>query len=103
MARCTTPILGLTLLGLALLTGCGNAIYAVQVSSALSKVEEAKELGAEDLAAYEYYMAVEHLTKARDEAASADYGDAINYAENAEEHATKAIRLSRDAHRGAGR
>ncbi len=84
-------------------SGCGNAVYAVQVSSATSKVEEAKELGAEELAPFEYYMAVEHLQKARDEAASADYSDAINYAEVCEEHADKAIRLSRDAHRGAGR
>lgn len=112
MATCTTHLFRFTrlccaaftgLLSLAVFTGCGNAIYAVQVSSATSKVEEAKELGAEELAPFEYYMAVEHLTKARDEAASADYSDAINYAEDAEDHATKAIRLSRDAHRGAGR
>jgi len=88
---------------LALTSGCGNAVYAVQASSAASKLEEAKELGAEELAPYEYYLALEHMKKAREEAAKADYSDAINYAEVSEENAEKAIRLSRDAHRGAGR
>jgi glucan phosphoethanolaminetransferase (alkaline phosphatase superfamily) len=85
------------------LNGCGSAVYAVQSTSATSKLEEAKELGAEEFAPYEYYMAVEQLKKAREEAANADYSDAINYAELSEEHSEKAIRLSRDAHRGAGR
>ena len=48
-------------------------------------------------------MASEHLTKARREAAEADYSDAIDFADVAEENAEKAIRLSREAHRGAGR
>lgn len=90
-------VVGLTLLG------CGNAIYAVESSSAASKVEQARELGAEQLAAYEYYVALEYLKKARSEAAEADYGDAINFAETSRKHADKAIKLSRDAHRGAGR
>lgn len=90
--------------GLALpLTGCGNTLYAVQASSASNKVEEAHELGAEKLAPYEYYYAREHLLKAQEEAAAADYGDAIDLASAAEEHADKAIRLSKEAHRGAGR
>lgn len=88
---------------LALTAGCGNAVYAVQASSAASKLEEAKELGAEELAPYEYQLAVEHMKKAREEAAEADYSDAVRYAETCEEHAEKAIRLSHDAHRGAGR
>jgi hypothetical protein len=87
----------------ALTSGCGNAIYAFQSSSAQSKVEEARELGAEELAAYEYYIALEYLKKARSEAAEADYGDAIKFAETSETHADKAIKISRDAHRGAGR
>ena len=37
------------------------------------------------------------------EAAEADYGDAATLAETAEEYADKAIRLSREAHRGGGR
>ena len=84
-------------------TGCGNTLYAVQANSASSKLEEAQELGAEQYAPYEYFYAKEHLHKAQSEAAEADYSDAIDLAETSEEYADKAIRLTRDAHRGAGR
>ena len=83
--------------------GCGNTLYAVQVSSASSKLEEAQELGAEQYAPYEYFYAREHLLKAQTEASEADYSDAIDLAETSEEYADKAIRLTREAHRGAGR
>jgi hypothetical protein len=83
--------------------GCGNTVYAFQVNSASNKLEEAHELGAEKLAPYEYYYAKEHLEKAQEEAAEADYSDAINLAEESEEYADKAIRLTKEAHRGAGR
>lgn len=83
--------------------GCGNTLYAISANSASSKVEEARELGAEEYAPYEYYYAQAHLEKAKREAAEADYGDATNLADEAEEYADKAIRLSRDARRGAGR
>lgn len=90
--------------GMALMcAGCGNAIYGVKASSASNKVEEAHELGAEKLAPYEYYYAREHLEKAEEEAAEASYGDARDLAETSEEYADKAIELSREAHRGAGR
>ena len=39
--------------------GCGNTLYAVQISAASSKLEEAKELGAEQYAPYEYWFAFE--------------------------------------------
>lgn len=84
-------------------TGCGNALYAVQVNAASSKLEEARELGAERYAPYEYWFAYEHIEKAQSEASEADYGDAANLAAVAEEYADKAIKLSRDAHHGAGR
>lgn len=83
--------------------GCGHAIYGVQASAASNKLEEAHELGAEKLAPYEYYYAREHLEKAEEEAAEASYSDAKNLAEESEDYAGKAILLSRDAHRGAGR
>ncbi len=84
-------------------SGCGNALYAISANSAASKVEEARELGAEQYAPYDYFLATEHLTKAQTEASEADYSDASNLAEEAELHADKAIRLAREAHRGAGR
>jgi hypothetical protein len=83
--------------------GCGNTLYAIQANSASSKLAEAQELGAEKLAPYEYYYAKAHMEKAQEEAAAADYGDAADLAEVAEEYAEKAIRLSREAHRGGGR
>ena len=84
-------------------TGCGGALYSVQINGVSSKVAEAKELGAEKLAPYEYYYANEHLQKAMSEASEGDYSDAIQFAEVAEEYANKAIQLSKEAHRGAGR
>jgi hypothetical protein len=85
------------------LTGCGNAFYAVYANGATNKLEEAKELGAEEYASYEYWMAREYLVKARSEAAEADYSDAISLAKESREFSEKAIGLARAAHRGAGR
>jgi hypothetical protein len=78
-------------------------LYALDANSASSKLAEAEELGAERYAPYEYTMASEHLTKAKSEAAEADYSDAAALADTAEEFADKAIQLAREAHRGAGR
>ena len=83
--------------------GCGGALYSVQINGVASKVAEAKELGAEKLAPYEYYFANEHLQKAMSEAGEGDYSDAIQFADVAEEYANKAIQLAKEAHRGAGR
>lgn len=84
-------------------TGCGNTIYAFKAGAAANRVSEAKEIGAEQLAPFEYYYAKEHLEKAMEEASQADYSDAINFADESEEYAEKAIKLSKEAHRGAGR
>ena len=85
------------------LTGCGGVLYTVSSFGAESKPETAEALGAERYAPYEYWYAHEHLLKAKEEAASADYGDAIDYADTAQEYADKAINLSKQAHEGAGR
>jgi hypothetical protein len=87
----------------ALTSGCGGAIYAFTATSASSRLEEAQALGAQKYAPYEYYYAREHLWKAKEEAAVADYGDAIDFADIAGEYADKAITLSKQAHEGAGR
>jgi hypothetical protein len=99
-SRATT--LGVLAFGV-VVSGCGNTLYAIQASSAASKLEEAKELGAEEYAPYEYWFAVQHLDKAQTEASEADYSDAVKLASIGEEYADKAIQLARDAHRGAGR
>jgi hypothetical protein len=88
---------------LAFANGCGGSIYAVTSSSASSKLETAKALGADRYAPYEFWYAREHLMKAMEEASTADYGDAINFASTAEEYAEKAIVLSKKAHEGSGR
>ena len=90
-------------LALASLTGCGGTLYAINASSANSRLEEAKELGAEQLAPYEYYYAKAHLEQAQIDSQEASYSDAINYAGNAEEYADKAVNLSNAARKASGR
>jgi hypothetical protein len=82
-------------------SGCGGVYYAATVSSASAKVEEARVLGAEITAPYEYYYAREHLEQAQFEAAEASYSDAAHYAETAEEYASKAVEVARAARRNA--
>lgn len=94
---------GLCLASLLGATGCGGVIYVVTAAGASSSLEEAQALGAERYAPYEYWYAHEHLWKAKEEAATADYGDAIDFASTAEDYADKAIKLSKAAHGGAGR
>ncbi len=84
-------------------TGCAGAIYGITANSASSKLQTAQALGAEKYAPYEYWYAKENLDKASEEASEADYGDAIDFADTAEEYAEKAIQLSKQAHEGAGR
>jgi hypothetical protein len=89
-------LLALCALGM---TGCGGVHYAIAVNAAAARVEEARAVGAEQLAPYEYYYAKEHLEQAQVEAAEASYSDAANLAEAAEEYATKSIELAQSARR----
>jgi hypothetical protein len=84
-------------------TGCGGVYYAAEANGAAWRVEQARVLGAETLAPYEYYYAKEHLEQAQVEASEASYSDAAHFAETAEEYADKAIALAQAAHRAAGR
>ena len=72
-------------------TGCGGVYYSVSVNAAQSRLEQARQMGAEQQAPYEYYFAREHLRQAQVEAAEASYSDAASYAETAELYAQKAI------------
>jgi hypothetical protein len=81
------------------LPSCGGVNYAIAVSAASSRVEEARAVGAEQLAPYEYYYAKEHLEQAQIEASQASYSDAVNLADEAEEYANKAIDLAQTARR----
>jgi hypothetical protein len=92
-------IVGLGMALWCILSGCGGVHYAIVVNSAAARVEEAKAVGAEQLAPYEYYYAKEHLEQAQLEASEASYSDAANLAEEAETFANKAIELSQTARR----
>ena len=81
-------------------TGCGGVYYAVSVNAAQSRLEQAKQMGAETHAPFEYYYAKEHLHQAQVEASDASYSDAAAYAETAELYAQKAIDLVQAAKRG---
>jgi len=76
-------------------SGCGNVLYEFRANDARSKLEEAREMGAEQRAPYEYYFAKEHLDKAKSEASEADYGDAYDLAKVALEYANRAVTLSK--------
>ena len=93
--------------GIALLlvasSACVGTVYAVKANSAAGKLEQARVLGAEELAEFEYYYAREHLLKAQEEAAAASYGDAIEFADVAQDYADQAIELSSASHKGMGR
>ena len=71
--------------------GCGGVYYTVSVNAATSRLEQARQMGAESEAPYEYYFAREHLRQAQVEAAEASYSDAASYAATAELYAQKAI------------
>jgi hypothetical protein len=101
MAR-LLPVVGLALASMGA-SGCGGTLYAINASSAASRLEEAKELGAEQLAPYEYYYAKAHLEQAQIDASEASYSDAVDYAETAEEYADKAVNLSKAARKASGR
>jgi len=84
-------VLAAVLLGAASSVGCGSVYYTVSVNAASSRIEQARQMGAETQAPYEYYYAREHLRQAQAEAADASYSDAASYAETAELYAQKAI------------
>lgn len=81
-------------LGLVASAGCGNAIYASRITQASDEVARAEQLGAAARAPYEYYYALEHLRKARTEAMEADYGAAIELAQAALDHASRAVQVA---------
>jgi hypothetical protein len=86
-------------------TGCGSVYYTVSINAAQTRLEQAREMGAETRAPFEYYYAREHLRQAQVEAAEASYSDAASMAETAETYAQKAIdriQAARKAERAEG-
>lgn len=72
-------------------SACGNALYSMRILRASNEVVRAEQLDAATEAPYEYFYAVEHLRKARSEAAAADFSDAAALAEIAYRYAGQAI------------
>lgn len=80
--------------------GCGGVYYVATANTAAARVE-ARALGAEQSAPYEYYFAREHLAQAQVEASAASYSDAAYFAEVAETYAGKAVELAQASRRNA--
>ena len=91
--RCAAPawLGGLVAFGA---VACGNTLYALQVTRASDALARAEQLDAAARAPYEYHFALEHLRKARTEAAEADYGDAERLAAIALDYANRAVQVA---------
>jgi hypothetical protein len=82
------------------LLGCGPVEYISQVGNrAASAVSAAKLAQADRYAPYEFTAAEEYLHKAREEGGYAEYQDAIEYGQKAEDLANRAraIAISKQA------
>lgn len=87
----------------ATLAACGPSFYTFNVIPASSAVEQARQANAAEHAPYEFFTAQSYLDKAREEAAEANYQDAIRFAERANEYGTKARDMARRRMRELGR
>jgi hypothetical protein len=83
--------------------GCGPSLYTFNVVPASQAVEQAAQANAAEHAPYEYFAAREYLAKAREEAAQANYQDAIRFAERANEYGEQARDTARERMREQGR
>jgi hypothetical protein len=84
-------------------SACGGVYYTVNMNAAEARLEQARQMGAEQQAPFEYYYAREHLHQAQIEAAEASYSDAATYAEIAERYAQNAIDLITHARKAEGK
>lgn len=85
------------------LAACGPALFTFNSIPASQAVEQARQANAAEHAPYEYFYAQSNLDKANEEAAQANYQDAIRFAERAAEFGSKARDLARRRMREMGR
>ncbi|HSC87410.1 MAG TPA: DUF4398 domain-containing protein [Polyangiaceae bacterium] len=78
------------LLASAFTVGCGNALYVMNIDDAESQLEQAEALEAERYATYEFHAASSRLDEAKRQAAQAEYGYAMQLADEAADFARKA-------------
>lgn len=83
--------------------GCGGIAYTARANSVAGRVEAAREVQAEQYAPYYYYSATERVKKAQEEAARADYDDALDLLDEAEADADQAVQQAEAVRKGAGR
>ncbi|MBK9072984.1 MAG: hypothetical protein IPL79_18585 [Myxococcales bacterium] len=86
----------LCLLFMAVLGACGPARYIPAIRGAEVAVAKATEAKGKTFAPYWFTKATAYLAKAKEEAAAADYGRALKYAETAKTAADRAVSISRD-------
>lgn len=82
---------------------CGPILYTSAIGDAAQLIEEARQAGAEQQSPYEYFLAREHLEKAREFAGEAEYQNALDMAAAAEESARQARDIARRRQRESGR
>ena len=80
-------------------TGCGSAVHLVKERRAQRHFEEARELGAEQFAPYEYYSAKVRIAEAKRQAAYAEYGTAGRLSDEAAEFSLEAVQIAKKARR----
>lgn len=74
--------------------GCGGVTYSLRIVQASDALARAEQLGAAARAPYEYHYALEHLRKAREQAARSEYGTAEHLADTAYTYANRAVQLA---------
>lgn len=80
---------------------CGSSLHLVKEARAQRSFQEARELGAERYAPFEFYAAETRLMEAKRQAAHAEYGTAAQLSDAAERYSQNAIRIAKQA-RGNG-
>jgi hypothetical protein len=74
-----------------LVSGCAAARTQIQILSADQAVARAKDNDADELAPYEYTLAVRYIAKAKEEAGYSNFKDALALARKAAESADRAV------------
>jgi hypothetical protein len=90
----TSALQGALTAALLWLCACGPVMYGSSVDKAETALEQAREQNAHWYAPYEYHYAQAHLDKAYEEAAHADYEDAVRFAKTARDYAERALRMA---------
>ena len=95
-----THLAAMAFLVATLASACGPTHFSIHSVRASRHLAQARQMGAQEYAPYEYLVATEHLDKAKEEAGKAEYQDAVALAKIADEHAQKAVQVAREARGG---